>query len=191
MTRVFASGACGAMFLFLACSGAAAQSAPSSNDMINALTAPSAHGETSRGFRLNHGAIPPSTSSDQPDRAHGGTTRHAAARREIGVPILFDLDSATMKSESTPMLDSIVKALQSPQLAGSRILLEGHTDASGGAAHNLVLSRQRAEAVKAALVQDGVDAARLTTAGKGQSAPANAADPLAAENRRVVLVNIS
>ena len=191
MMRIVACGAGITVCLLLLCQGAAAQPAPSSDDMIKALTAPGASG-TSRGFRLNHGATPPAAAEDQSGRPHGATLRHASsAHREIGVPLLFDVDSATMKPDSAPMLASIVKALQSPQLADTHILLEGHTDASGNPAHNLVLSQQRADAVRAALVQDGVDAARLSTKGKGQSEPANPANPLAAENRRVVLVNPS
>ncbi len=108
------------------------------------------------------------------------------------MPLLFDTNSANLKPESTPILTSIAKALQSPKLSGTKILIEGHTDTSGGAAHNLALSQARAEAVKTALVQDGgIDASRLSVVGKGQTGLANPASPLAPENRRVVLVNLS
>jgi outer membrane protein OmpA-like peptidoglycan-associated protein len=178
--------------------GAFAQSAPSADDITNALAAPSKAGGASRGFRMNRdntAAAPDTTPAPGTPKSYGTTSHReptAPERREIGVPLLFDTDSATLKPESTPLLASIAKALQSPKLSGTKILIEGHTDASGGAAHNLALSQARAEAVKAALVQDGgVDASRLSVIGKGQTGLANPASPLAAENRRVVLVNLS
>ncbi|MBX3188792.1 MAG: OmpA family protein [Labilithrix sp.] len=69
----------------------------------------------------------------------------------------------------------------------SRVRLTGYTDAAGDDAVNVPLSRQRAAAVKAMLVERGVDAARIETEGKGE------ADPIApndtkdgrAENRRI------
>jgi adhesin transport system outer membrane protein len=176
--------------------GAWAQSAPSADDITNALAAP---GGASRGFRVNRdntaAAPEDSAPSATTPKSHGSAAHRppsAPARREIGVALLFDTDSANLKPESAPILASIAKALQSPKLTGAKILIEGHTDTSGGAAHNLALSQARAEAVKAALVQDGgVDASRLSVVGKGQAGLANPASPLAAENRRVVLVNLS
>jgi outer membrane protein OmpA-like peptidoglycan-associated protein len=179
-----------AVVLAMVCHGAASQPAPpSTNDIIDALSRSTK--DTSRGFRLNQGAASPAPDTAGSGGAHRGTGQPRASRREIGVPLLFDLDSATLKPDSAPMIASMAKALNSPRLADSRILLEGHTDASGTAPHNMALSEQRAQSVKAALVQEGVDGARLSTIGKGQSDPANPADPLAAENRRVVLVNVS
>lgn len=71
-----------------------------------------------------------------------------------------------------------------------KLTIEGHTDASGSAAHNQTLSEQRAAAVKAYLVGKGIDAARLNTAGFGASRPvaANASELGRAQNRRVELV---
>jgi adhesin transport system outer membrane protein len=177
--------------------GAFAQSAPSADDITNALAAP---GGAARGFHMNRNdttAAPEDTTPSGPVPKSHGTAAHrpppsVPERREIGVPLLFDTNSANLKPESTPILTSIAKALQSPKLSGTKILIEGHTDTSGGAAHNLALSQARAEAVKTALVQDGgIDASRLSVVGKGQTGLANPASPLAPENRRVVLVNLS
>jgi outer membrane protein OmpA-like peptidoglycan-associated protein len=65
------------------------------------------------------------------------------------------------------------------------IRVEGHTDASGSAEYNQALSERRALTVKNALVQRGVDGARLNTVGYGKTRPVSNND---ADNRRVVLV---
>lgn len=65
--------------------------------------------------------------------------------------------------------------------------VEGHTDATGTAAHNLEPSRLRAQAVKAALVASGIGADRLETAGLGQTQPvaSNETEVGRSQNRRV------
>jgi outer membrane protein OmpA-like peptidoglycan-associated protein len=47
----------------------------------------------------------------------------------------------------------------------------GHTDNTGSAAANMALSQRRADAVRDALVKDGVDSAMLTTKGYGETKP--------------------
>jgi len=60
--------------------------------------------------------------------------------------ILFDTDSDRIKPESAPDIKMIAGGLESnPAL---KLLIEGHTDSTGNADHNLDLSKRRAEAVK-------------------------------------------
>jgi OmpA-OmpF porin, OOP family len=103
--------------------------------------------------------------------------------------ILFDTDSDRLKSESAPVIQGIAKGLETnPNL---KLLIEGHTDSVGNAAHNLDLSKRRAEAVKAVLAaQFSVDTARLTTAGLGSTKPSDSNDTPQgrSQNRRVELV---
>jgi OOP family OmpA-OmpF porin len=103
--------------------------------------------------------------------------------------ILFDTGKATIKPESAGVLAVIAEALKGePALT---IEIQGHTDNVGAAAANLKLSQDRAAAVKAHLVQTGgIAAARLTTAGLGDTKPIgdNATDEGRAQNRRVELV---
>lgn len=71
-----------------------------------------------------------------------------------------------------------------------KLLIEGHTDSSGGAAHNLDLSARRAASVKAALVAGGVPAAALGTQGFGADRPVASNDTVSgrSQNRRVEVV---
>jgi outer membrane protein OmpA-like peptidoglycan-associated protein len=103
--------------------------------------------------------------------------------------ILFDPDSDRIKPESAPVVKMIAKGLEAnPAL---KLLIEGHTDSTGDADHNLDLSKRRAEALKSVLAaQFKIDASRLTTAGLGATKPVDTNDTPQgrAQNRRVDLV---
>lgn len=113
----------------------------------------------------------------------------SSSGRYVTHGILFDTDSDRLKSESAAVIKSIARGLETnPNL---KLQIEGHTDSTGAADHNLDLSKRRAEAVKAVLVsQFKVDAARLTTAGLGATKPiaSNDTPQGRAQNRRVELV---
>jgi outer membrane protein OmpA-like peptidoglycan-associated protein len=109
-------------------------------------------------------------------------------RRSVVYGIYFDFNSATLRPQSEPVLREIVQVMQREPTWSLRI--EGHTDSVGGfAAGNKLLSTQRADAVKAALVQRGVSPARLDTQGLGSAVPreTNATLQGRARNRRVEL----
>ena len=109
-----------------------------------------------------------------------------ASGRYVTHGILFDTDSDRLKPESASAIHAVAKGLTAtPDL---KLLIEGHTDASGNPAHNMELSKRRAEAVKAVLVsQFNVDASRLTTSGLGSTKPIGPNDTPQgrAQNRRV------
>jgi len=117
--------------------------------------------------------------------------RLAESGRVATQGIYFDVNSATIRSESGPTLDEIGTMLQEhPDL---RISIEGHTDSDGDDASNLDLSARRAASVKEYLVSNySIDAGRLESVGLGETRPV--ADNDTAEgkqqNRRVELVKL-
>jgi OOP family OmpA-OmpF porin len=104
--------------------------------------------------------------------------------------ILFDTGSDVIKPESAPTLRAILALLNEDP--GLRFAIEGHTDDQGGPKVNGPLSEKRAEAVKAWLVKQGIDAGRLTSKGLGQSKPIDSNDTAEgrANNRRVEFVTV-
>jgi outer membrane protein OmpA-like peptidoglycan-associated protein len=105
--------------------------------------------------------------------------------------INFDIDKATLRPESMGTLNQIKSILESdPSL---KFEIDGHTDNTGEAAHNLTLSQQRADAVKAQLVTMGIAGSRLTTKGFGDTKPmaSNDTPEGKANNRRVEFVRVT
>ena len=104
--------------------------------------------------------------------------------------IRFDVDKATIQPETQPLLDDIAQVLKNLPIWRLRIV--GHTDATGDAARNQLLSLQRANAVKSALVDRGIQASRLETEGAGENQPvaSNNTPEGRALNRRVGLIRL-
>jgi outer membrane protein OmpA-like peptidoglycan-associated protein len=124
------------------------------------------------------------------DREH--MAEIAAKRPKVDIDITFDFNSAKLTPQAEPQLNSLGKALTSTELAGSVIMLGGHTDAKGGDAYNQTLSEHRAETVKRFLVERyRIPADNLVTSGYGKKGLKNAADPFDAVNRRVEIVNVA
>ena len=116
----------------------------------------------------------------------------ASKRPKVNLDITFEYDSATLTPKAEPQLDNLGRALTGPDLSGAVIMLGGHTDAKGGEAYNQQLSEKRAETVKRYLVaRYKIAPDTLITAGYGKKDMKNAADPFAAENRRVEIVNMA
>lgn len=102
--------------------------------------------------------------------------------------VLFESGQAELKSEAETSLVEVVDLLQSEP--DKLIRIEGHTDAVGDSATNLKLSERRADAVLAALVALGVDAARITSVGMGEDFPiaSNESEEGRSKNRRVDVI---
>ncbi len=101
--------------------------------------------------------------------------------------VLFDSGSSALKAGAYQEINRVAQVLiQYPE---TRIRVAGHTDSDGSEAFNQDLSVRRAEAVRNALVQQGVAAARINTVGFGESQPiADNATAVGKQlNRRVVV----
>ena len=83
--------------------------------------------------------------------------------------ILFDTGKATIKFQSAEVLNQIINVLK--KYPNSRFRIEGHTDSTGKKAKNMILSQNRADAVKVYLIQGGIDASRLESQGFGPEKP--------------------
>jgi len=103
----------------------------------------------------------------------------------------FGVGKSTLQPGAETLLDDIATALKNFPDWSLRIV--GHTDASGNAETNERLSLERANAIKAALVERGVNTDRLLAAGAGQTRPiaSNETAEGKALNRRVELVRLT
>lgn len=104
--------------------------------------------------------------------------------------IAFDVGKSTIKPESIGEINRIVKLMtDNPDLNFS---VEGHTDSTGNVASNQTLSEARSKAIVDKLVELGISADRLASAGKGQNSPIadNNTDEGRAKNRRVEFVKL-
>lgn len=103
--------------------------------------------------------------------------------------IYFDVDKTSVRADSKPVLDEIARMLGANK--DIALFVDGHTDAQGEDQYNLGLSKRRAAAVVAALVdQRGIEPERLQARGFGESKPvaSNDSEIGRAKNRRVELV---
>ena len=116
----------------------------------------------------------------------------AQQRPSVNVEVYFDFDSAALTPQAQPQLDKLGQALTSQDLAGSVVMLGGHTDAKGGDDYNQGLSERRAATVKKFLIENyHIAPENLISSGYGKKDLKNPSDPFAAENRRVQIVNMA
>lgn len=115
----------------------------------------------------------------------------SASRTESGIMLSFDSDvffainSSYLSEAAKNELDKLVSLLR--EYENRRLIVTGHTDATGTADYNLWLSEKRAESVKNHLVSQGIAANRFKVEGMGQTkpiAPNNTAEGRQ-KNRRV------
>lgn len=99
--------------------------------------------------------------------------------------IVFGSDSAVIDKQSRPLLDKL--AAIAKRCSRFSLVVEGHTDGSGRKGHNNALSKKRAEAVRWALVDRGVDMDHITAEGFGAARPIDRSGSAEAKarNRRI------
>ena len=114
----------------------------------------------------------------------------AVDQRSIEVEISFAYGSAILSPQAIAQL-----AARSDELGAQAprqiLLVRGHTDGQGGDAYNQRLSERRAAVVKRFLVETfEIPAENVVAVGFGKRELKNPGDPLAAENRRVEVLNM-
>ena len=99
--------------------------------------------------------------------------------------ILFDYNSAALRSASRSTLTELAQNFR--QYPDNRIIVEGHTDATGSDQYNQRLSEQRASNVADFLIDQGVAAGAITVYGFGEARPKATNDTAEGrqQNRRV------
>lgn len=102
--------------------------------------------------------------------------------------VLFDVDRSVLKPGGLRMVDQLVAVLN--EFPQRNVLVEGFTDSTGNAGYNQTLSGQRADAVRTALMRQGIDTARVTARGYGEASPVSSNATAAGRqmNRRVEIV---
>jgi len=99
--------------------------------------------------------------------------------------ILFNSGKSSSQEQTMPVLTAITGILK--EYPSANFMIEGHTDSQGADSVNQKLSEDRAGAVKTYLVENGIDASRLTSVGYGETKPmdSNKTSKGRTNNRRV------
>ena len=102
--------------------------------------------------------------------------------------VLFDVDRSALKPAGMRMVNQLAEVLKAdPQRT---VLVEGFTDSTGADAYNQILSTERADAVRVALLAQGIASTRVVSRGYGKANPVGSNDTAAGRqmNRRVEIV---
>jgi OmpA-OmpF porin, OOP family len=124
----------------------------------------------------------------QPEAAPAMAPPPPATAAAPSFMVFFDWDRSDLSPQARQTLQQVTQAYQ--QRGSARVIATGHADKSGPDDYNMALSLRRANAVKGALVQNGVPATAISVVGKGESQPlVQTADGVREpQNRRVEIV---
>ncbi len=135
---------------------------------------------------LRHRGNRPLTTSEREEIAAWTSERPA-----VDLQIFFDYNSSAISPKAVPQLTNLGNALSSPELKNALVSINGHTDGMGNDNSNQKLSERRAESIKRYLVGHfALAPENLVTIGYGKQKLKDPAHPMAAENRRVEIVNL-
>jgi len=168
------------------------QGVPTAGQLEEAL-APKQAASTVKFRGITLGNQPPKAPSPGTPAAAAGAApaQPTQASAAIALSINFDFNSDRLTPQGLQVLDNLGAALKSERLKSQRFLLEGHTDSKGADGYNQKLSERRAVAAMEYLIaRHGIDPKRLSFAGKGKHEPLDPANPEAALNRRVQIMNL-
>jgi len=112
----------------------------------------------------------PGPASDDPKKNGCPKVIVVAGEVKILERIEFDNNKATLRAVSNDVLKAVADTLKA-HADIKRVQVQGHTDNRGARPYNQILSRNRAATVKQWLINAGIDASRLESAGFGQDKP--------------------
>jgi peptidoglycan-associated lipoprotein len=155
----------------------------------NVIEPPSAGTQVPGSTTPGQGASTSGRALDGDAAAQGANGMGAAATGALAKRVIyFDFDKSEIKPEFADLVAAHARNLSShPNL---KVKLEGNTDERGTREYNIGLGERRAQAVRRALMLQGVAESQLTTVSFGAERPAVEGDDEAAwaQNRRVELV---
>ena len=106
--------------------------------------------------------------------------------RALSIQVInFEVDKAVIPDVNKAFLDRAAKIMA--KVPDMNLMIIGHTDSQASDAYNMELSRERADAVKAYLVSQGIDESKLSTKGMGETEPVadNSTEQGRFRNRRI------
>jgi outer membrane protein OmpA-like peptidoglycan-associated protein len=125
-----------------------------SNPQVNGVSWSNNNFSVMLGLQLRFGSAPPPPPPPPP------------AVAPPSFMVFFDWDRSNLSQQALATIQQAANAFKSK--GNARITATGHTDTSGPEAYNMALSLRRANAVKDALVRDGVPAQAITVIGMGE-----------------------
>ena len=103
--------------------------------------------------------------------------------QDVARTVFFDFDSYSVRPDARLVVEGQARWLNANR--GTGVVLEGHTDEIGGSEYNLALGQRRAEAVRRALVLQGVQDSQIEAVSFGKEQPAVPGAGNDERNRRV------
>ena len=160
------------------------QNSASSSNAPQVEQAPAAKQAPSQADAPGLQPAPASASSSAPSPA-AAPAAAVSSKVTYAADAFFDFNKSVIKPEAKAKLDDLVDKIKAVNL--EVIIAVGHTDAVGSDAYNQKLSMRRSNAVKAYLINKGVDKTRIYTEGKGEKQPVadNGTKEGRSKNRRV------
>jgi outer membrane protein OmpA-like peptidoglycan-associated protein len=90
----------------------------------------------------------------------------AVSKQAPTFSVMFDMNSSRLSHQALKVLEEVAKVAKN--LPYHTVTITGYTDEMGGRKHNLILSQNRAAAVRDALIKLGVEQNRITAVGAGE-----------------------
>lgn len=123
-----------------------------------------------------------------PNTPKGFEVDEVGCTKLVNLNVLFDYDRDIIKDDYTETLSTFIEFMQ--KHPNYKAEIQGHTDSKASEKYNQTLSENRANNVKAYLIQNGIEESRLTSKGFGELEPIDTNDTVEgrANNRRVIAV---